>query len=155
MAMTRTTLPASPPVAKRPPATRARRRTAAAGATRRAAPAKPMSPTAGWGTLDGGASAPSARKKTSTLDGVPTRRVALLILAAAAACTLYVGHVHATQDLAAELQVERRENLRLHLKENRLRGAFDAVTGPAAVVERAQALGLEEGVAYGPTIHVP
>lgn len=77
-----------------------------------------------------------------------------LILVIAALFTLYVGHVHATQALLADLEGARRDNLRLHLKHNRLKGEFDRATGPAVIYERARALGLEEGVAYGPTIRI-
>lgn len=66
--------------------------------------------------------------------------------------TLYVGHVFATRATLAELQNARRNNLRLHLTEDRLRGEFDRMTGPHQVMERAVVLGLEEGISYGPTI---
>jgi hypothetical protein len=78
----------------------------------------------------------------------------LLLLAVAAAFTLYVGHVHATQDLLAEVQLLRKDNVRLHMQHNRLKGEFDRRAGPAGLYERARALGLEEGIAYGPTITV-
>jgi hypothetical protein len=81
-------------------------------------------------------------------------RFAFFIAALAAACTLYVGHVHATQDLLARLQEVRQANQSLHLKHNRLKGAFDRATGPSVIHRRAQALGLEESLAYGPTITV-
>ncbi len=79
-------------------------------------------------------------------------RTALLILAVAAAFTLYIGHVHATQELLSEVQTAQREHLRLNLKYNRLKGEFDRATGPAMIYERARALGLEEGIAYGPEL---
>lgn len=88
------------------------------------------------------------------LERVSTVRFALIILACAALFTLYVGHVHATQDLLAQVQEARRTNQSLHLKHNRLRGAFDRATGPAVIQQRAQALGLEENLAYGPPIRV-
>jgi hypothetical protein len=50
------------------------------------------------------------------------------------------------------MQQAKKENLRLHLKLNRLRGDFDRATGPAVVYQRAKEIGLEEGIAYGPTI---
>lgn len=93
------------------------------------------------------------RASAALIEKVSTRRFVLLLLAVAAVFTLYVGHVHATQDLAAELQQVRKENLKLHLKLNRLKGDFDRATGPAVIYQRARALGLEESFEYGPTIH--
>lgn len=88
------------------------------------------------------------------LETISTARFGMLILAVAAAFTVYVGHVHATQDLLADVQVVRKENLRLHLQYNRLKGDFDRATGPALIYRQASALGLQEGIAYGPTIRV-
>ena len=76
----------------------------------------------------------------------------MLVLVVATAFTLYVGHVHDMQELLANLQREQRENLRLHLKYNRLKGEFDRATGPAIIYERAREMGLQEGIEYGPTI---
>lgn len=107
----------------------------------------------GWGDLEddrGRQRAPSE----GFLERVSTLRFALVVLALAGAFTLYVGHVHATQDLLARLQEARQTNQSLHLKHNRLKGAFDRATGPAVIFERAHALGLEESLAYGPTIEV-
>lgn len=94
------------------------------------------------------------KRSDGFLEQVSTVRFALVILALAAAFTLYVGHVHATQDLLARVQEARQTNQVLHLKHNRLRGAFDRATGPSVIHERAQALGLEESLEYGPTINV-
>ena len=88
------------------------------------------------------------------LERISTVRFALVILALAGAFTLYVGHVHATQDLLARLQEARRTNQSLHLKHNRLEGAYDRATGPSIIHRRAQALGLEENLAYGPPIDI-
>ena len=93
-------------------------------------------------------------KGPALVDTVTTRQFVAVILVIAAAFTLYVGHVQATQDLLSEVQHARRENLRLHLKYNRLKGEFDYATSPAVVYERAKALGLEEGYSYGATIRV-
>lgn len=101
-----------------------------------------------------GGAAPSRPAESGFVEATSTLRFAGLVLLLAAAFTLYVGHVHATQDLLADLEQVRRDNLRLHLKENRLRGAFDQATGPTVIYERARSLGLEEGIAYGPTIRV-
>jgi hypothetical protein len=93
-------------------------------------------------------------KGNSFLEKISTKRFALLIVVTAILCTLYVGHVHATQDLLAELQRERRENLRLHLKYNRLKGEFDRMIGPGAIYERANGIGMTEDPAFGPTIRL-
>jgi hypothetical protein len=86
------------------------------------------------------------------MEKVSTVQFALLLLFVAISITLYVGHVNATQDVLSEMQQARKENLRLHLKLNRLKGDFDRATGPAVVYQRAKEIGLEEGIAYGPTI---
>lgn len=72
----------------------------------------------------------------------------------AGAFTLYVGHVHATTDLANELQETRAENRRLHLKHNRLKGEFDRRTGPSVIYERARQMGLRASVSYGRPISI-
>jgi hypothetical protein len=109
----------------------------------------------GWGDLASRNERFGSRGRAGTfLEKVPTGRFALLVLGLAVMATVYVGHVLATQDVLAEVQVERRENLSLHLKYNRLKGEFDQMTGPAVIHERARALGLVEDVAYGPTIKV-
>jgi hypothetical protein len=86
------------------------------------------------------------------LGAVSTLRFALVLALVAAAFTLYVGHVHATQDILAKTEMARKENHRLHLKYNRLKGDFDRMTGPAEIHRRANALGLVEDAAYGATI---
>lgn len=106
----------------------------------------------GWGQL--ATPAAGTPQRSGFFEGVSTGRFALLILAIAAAFTLYVGHVHATQDLLAEVQQLRKDNMRLHMKYNRLNGEFDRRVGPAVIHERARALGLEEDIRYGPTIEV-
>jgi len=101
-------------------------------------------------------SGPSTRRKSRlrVLDVAPSLRFAVWTLIACIAVTLYVGHVYATQSTLANLQSERRENLRLRLTRDLLRGAFNRMTGPQQVMDRAAALGLEEGAAYGPVINV-
>lgn len=107
-----------------------------------------------WADLE-----PTKNRRRSTSDGaflenVTTVRFALLILAIAGVFTLYVGHVHATTDLYDQLQQARAENQRLHLKHNRLKGAFDRRTGPSVIYERARELGLRASVTYGPPVSV-
>lgn len=106
----------------------------------------------GWGELG---MAPMARR-TGRLerfaDRLPARRFYLALLVFLCVVVAYVGHIFATKQLYRDLQTARAENLQLHLKHNRLSGELDAATAPSVVVGRARALGLEEGMAYGPTI---
>lgn len=109
----------------------------------------------GWGTYGTSGKRLSNRvRQVSRLDAISTLRFAMLIIVIATAFTLYVGHVQDMQNLLADLQRAQRENLRLNLKYNRMKGAFDRETGPAIIYERARGLGLEEGIEYGPTIIV-
>ena len=87
-------------------------------------------------------------------DAVPSLRFGLLVLLACIAGTLFVAHVYATRATLAELQEARRESEHLRLAGQRLRGEFDRMTGPDAVMPRAAALGLVEGVAYGVPIQI-
>jgi len=97
---------------------------------------------------------PGPSRLGTLIEKVSTVRFGLLVLVIAVVFTLYVGHVYATQDVLVELQQLRRENLRLHLKHNQLKSAFDRATGPSVVYQRAWAMGLEDGIEYGPTIEV-
>ena len=112
----------------------------------------------GWRELENeerntpSASAPRSPSGDSFLERVSTARFTVLILVVAALFTLYVGHVHATQRLLADLQEARSTQHLLRLKHNRLKGAFDRKTGPSVIYERARELGLEENVSYGPSI---
>ncbi len=131
----------------------------------------------GWSDLDGASGgvtghagrAAAGQRKAETLadrkagrsaarirafDVVPSLRFGLLVLIACAIATVFVAHVYATRDVLAELQTARSENVRLRLAGQRLRGDFDRLTGPDAVMPRAVALGLEEGVAYGVPINL-
>lgn len=94
----------------------------------------------------------SAASEDSFLEHVSTGRFALLILAIAGLFTLYVGHVHATTDVYNQLQEAQAENQRLHLKHNRLKGAYQRRTGPSVIYDRARELGLQESVTYGPPV---
>ena len=106
-----------------------------------------------WRDLATGNERDAQRPHTlAQIDKVSTARFGLVLLAVATLFTLYIGHVHATQDLLDELQQARRANLQLHLQHNRLKGTFDQATGPAVVYQRAGAMGLEEGIVYGPTV---
>jgi len=94
------------------------------------------------------------REPDSFLQSVSTVRFAAIILGLAVLFTLYVGHVHATQQLLADVQKARSQNHKLHLKHNRLKGEFDQATGPSVIYDRARDLGLQESVTYGPVITV-
>jgi hypothetical protein len=91
----------------------------------------------------------------SFLENVSTVRFGLLLLVIAALFTLYVGHVHATQQLLMDVQEARQANHKLHLKHNRLKGEFDQATGPSVIYDRARELGLRESVPSGRTVVVP
>lgn len=97
------------------------------------------------------------RKMQSQAEGllarVTTLQFGLIVAVLAAGITLYIGHVHATQDLLNRVQEARTQNGELHLRLNQLRGEFDRRTSPAVIHERARAMGLEEGIQYGPTIY--
>jgi hypothetical protein len=88
----------------------------------------------------------------SFLGQVSTVRFALVIVAIGLALSLYVSHVYATQDVLSRVERAKKEKLRLELKVNRFHGVLDQMTGPAAIYERARALGLEEDIMYGPAI---
>lgn len=107
-----------------------------------------------WDDLDSTARRSSSDRTDTVLQGVSTGRFALVLLLVAGVFTLYVGHVHATTDLYTQLQQARTTNQQLHLKHNRLEGAYDRRTGPSVIYERARALGLRESVTYGPPVHV-
>ena len=85
----------------------------------------------------------------SFLENVSTVRFGLLVLVLAALFTLYVGHVHATQKVLMDVQEAQQLNHSLHLKHNRLKGAFDQATGPSVIYDRARSLGLREAVPTG------
>jgi hypothetical protein len=133
------------PVSKRPRRKPAKRRAATTGLP-------------GWSDLaakKSGAVRKAGREaKPSLVDGVPTFRFAVLLVAACTLFTLYVGHVYATQSLVSEVQQLRKDNGRLVLKRNRLAGEFDRRTSPSVILGRAEALGLEPSSAYAPTIHL-
>ena len=102
------------------------------------------------------ATAEAAKKvrRSRPLDAVPSLRFGLLALAACLTLTLFLGHAYATRATLDELQSARRANERLLLTNQRLQGEVDRMTGPSAVLGRAASIGLEEGVAYGPTIRL-
>lgn len=83
---------------------------------------------------------------------LPARRFYLALFVLLLVVVAYVGHIYATKQLYRSVQTLSAENLKLHLKHNRLRGELDAATAPSVVVARARALGLEEGMTYGPVI---
>lgn len=106
----------------------------------------------GWGEVEAKGPTLKQPQAGTFLQRISMGRFLVLLLLVAAGFTAYIGHVYAMQELAVELQRAQRENLQLHLKHNRLKGLFDQRTSPAVIYDRARALGLEEGIEYGPTI---
>ena len=159
MASRTQTVQPKPATKKRAPVARPKQ----ARAKQRATSRKPR-PASGaklpsWSDLAGKKNKATKKKnmkgvKPGLVEGVPTLRFAVLLVAACALFTLYVGHVYATQALVSDVQALRKDNLRLVLKHNRLRGEFDRMTSPAVILERAEALGLAPNSTYAPTIHV-
>jgi hypothetical protein len=86
--------------------------------------------------------------------GLTHGRFVLIVLTAVVGLALYVGHVYAMQERLADMQHLEREQGRLLLKYNRLKGHFDQATSPMVIYRRARELGLEEGIEYGPAIHL-
>lgn len=108
----------------------------------------------GWEDL----SAQNERRKVQSraeglLASISTLKFGLIVAVLATGVTLYIGHVHATQDLLNRVQEARTQNGQLHLRLNQLKGEFDRRTGPAVIHERAREMGLEESIQYGPTIY--
>jgi cell division protein FtsB len=148
------------------------RRGRSAAPAKPAAPARPAPPRPkklpagrlpGWGDLAVTPNSPTPaavrqpRKATARhgwFDRVASPRVMLVLVLACLAGLFYVNHVYATQDLAARAQTLRKQNTRLHLKHDRLRGEFDRLHGPSVILERARQIGLVESAAYAPTIRM-
>ncbi len=105
----------------------------------------------GWGDLSK-RSGGRKKRKASYLSQVSFPRFAGITFLVVLMLALYVGHVHATQDVLARVQEAREANQRLHLKHNRLNGAFNRATGPSVIYERAPELGLQEYLPAGPTL---
>ena len=109
----------------------------------------------GWDALGGKAVRTPKKGRTAkpraarAIDRTPRLRSAALLFGACVALTLFVGHTFDTKATLADVRAAETENLRLRLTNQRLRGAFDRMTGPDAVMRRAAEMGLEEGVAYG------
>jgi len=108
----------------------------------------------GWSDLESGNQYAPDTSAASFLRRVSTFRFAVLVVIVAGAFTLYVGHVHATQNLLSRVQEARAENQRLHLKHNRLQGAMDRKIRPDVIHDRARDLGLEPSTTYGPPVRV-
>lgn len=124
-------------------------------APRRAArPARTSRKLPAWSDLAAGDALPGrAPAAGGVLERISTLRFALLIVVLASAFIVYEAHLYATEQLLTEVQQLRRDNHRLHLKYNRLKGEFDRMTSPASIYGRAAALGLEESHVYVPTIY--
>ncbi|MCY3628703.1 MAG: hypothetical protein OXG94_01680 [Bacteroidetes bacterium] len=79
---------------------------------------------------------------------ISTLQFGLIIFLLAGILTGYIGHIHTSQDLLAEINTQRRENVRLHLQHNRLVADYNAFVGPSVIYERAGVLGLQRGHEY-------
>lgn len=100
-----------------------------------------------------GATKKNVRKQVdSLLEQVTTGQFAMLLMAVALGLGLYVSHVFATQDTLSHLQEQRHANLRLELQYNQLKGQLDKKISPSVIYHRARELGLQEGLAFGPTV---
>ena len=89
-----------------------------------------------------------AAPKPKVIARISTLRFGLVIFIIAGILTLYIGHVHTSQDLLAELNTLNRENVRLHLQHNRLVANYNASIGPSVIHQRVPALGLQRGYEY-------
>ncbi|WP_022834861.1 hypothetical protein [Salisaeta longa] len=94
-------------------------------------------------------------RRDSFFEGLSTGRFALLVLCVGVLFTAYVGHVQATQELLNNLERARTLNQELHLRYNRVKGAYDRATGPSVIHRRARALGLQEAPPSEHAIVVP
>ena len=97
---------------------------------------------------------PIGTDATHPVRSISTARFVVLVVAVATVFTLYIRHVYETQDVLNALQQEQRENLRLHLRHNELKGDLDEATGPSVIYERAPRLGLADGFAYAPLVRI-
>ena len=93
-------------------------------------------------------------RRARPLDVVPSLRFGFITLAVCVVLTLFLGHAYATRATLDELQDARRLNEQLRLTNQRLQGDADRMLRPSVVLNGAARLGLEEGVAYGPTIRL-
>lgn len=124
---------------------------------RRSASSRRRNGLPGWRDVGGAVSKTekrAAKARLRALDRVPSLRFGLWVLIGCLAVTAYVGHVYATQTTLTQLNEARALNERLHLKNQRLQSELDQMTGPGTVIHRAERLGLEEGISYGPTIQM-
>lgn len=108
----------------------------------------------GWDALSKSVPRRSKRAVRSGEPRLTTARFALWLTALALGATLYVGHVHATQQTFETLHAAKKENLRLHLTLDQIKGELDRTAGPAVLYPKARRLGLKEGFTFGPTIHL-
>ena len=84
----------------------------------------------------------------SFLAGVTTSQFALIVLTAVFGLGLYVSHVFATHDTLSVFEQQTRDNLRLELQYNQLKGQLDKKISPNVIYRRARELGLEEGLTF-------
>jgi len=108
----------------------------------------------GWKDLAKANDRPSGPQPDSDsyLGALSTARFAAMVLAVATLFTLYVGHVFAMQDLLADVQNLRNENLALEMTFDKLEGDFHSKIGPEAMFGEAAQLGLSERLPTGTPI---
>jgi len=108
----------------------------------------------GWEALTKAKPPKASRTVGTDESSLTTARYAMWLTGMALAVTLYVGHVHATQQLFESLHGLKKENLHLHLRLDQLHGELDRTAGPAVLHPKARRLGLQEGPLLGPPIQV-
>jgi hypothetical protein len=86
------------------------------------------------------------------LETITTAQFALLLFVVGVLGTAYVGHTHSTDRALEAVQAERERFERLTMQRSRLKAELDAQSSLQAIMPRAQELGLEEGIEYGPVI---
>jgi hypothetical protein len=136
------------------PARKRRAGQRAASVSRTRTVRRPAAEIPGWDALTKAVPRRSKGAGAGTKQSITTAHFALWLTGMALAATLYVGHVHATQQLFETLHTLKKDNLRLHLNLDQLRGEMDRAAGPAVLYPEARRLGLKEGYAFGPTIHL-
>lgn len=150
----------------RPAATRSTKSDGSKGRTRKETGRKPVASKSlrvaagtlpSWRDLaNSNAAVQAARPEDSSwLGAISTARFVVIILAVATLFTLYVGHVFATQDLLAEVQQLRNEQLGLEMNYDKLQGELHHATGPEKIFAAAAELGLADRLQGGEPVFVP
>jgi hypothetical protein len=136
------------------PATKRRAARRASSVIRTKSGRAPEAAVPGWDALTHSMPRSAKTARAANQTSLTTARYTLWLTGLALAFTLYVGHVHATQQVYESLHALKKENLHLHLQLDQLRGELDRTAGPAVLYPKARRLGLKEGASYGPTIQI-